>query len=94
MNNFYKRYNKVKLDTIAIAKQKEQLVKENQILKTMLKQYLDGISLNDEVLKAANPLLVINDNLEIRKIPIERMPPPSTTVEGARVYVTYQKQNA
>mmetsp|Transcript_22244 Transcript_22244/g.19082 ORF Transcript_22244/g.19082 Transcript_22244/m.19082 type:complete len:171 (-) Transcript_22244:461-973(-) len=47
LNNFYKRYNKVHLDKIAIEKQKEQLSKENHILKTMLKQYLDGISLND-----------------------------------------------
>lgn len=92
LDNFYKRYNKVQLDKIAIEKQKEQLEKENQILKTMLKQYLDGISLNDEVLKSANPLLVVNDKIQVNKLPIERSGVPQSTVEGAKVYVNYQKQ--
>ncbi len=47
MNNFFKRYNKVLLDRLAIQKQKEALNKDNQMLKSLLKQYLDGISLND-----------------------------------------------
>jgi len=82
------------LDKIAIEKQKEQLEKENQILKTMLKQYLDGISVNDEILKAPNPLLVVNDKLDIKKIPIEKMAPSNTVIEGAKVYNHYRMQNA
>jgi len=35
------------LDKLAIQKQKESLQKDNQTLKSVLKQYLDGISLND-----------------------------------------------
>lgn len=49
LNNFYKRYNKVLLDKLAIDKQKEALQKDNLLLKSLLKQYLDGISLNDDV---------------------------------------------
>lgn len=49
LNNFYKRYNKVLLDKLAIEKQKENLIKDNKLLKSLLKQYLDGISLNDDV---------------------------------------------
>ena len=47
LNNFFKRHNKVLLDKLAIHKQKEALEKDNQMLKSVLKQYLDGISLND-----------------------------------------------
>jgi dynein regulatory complex subunit 2 len=92
LNNFFKRYNKVQLDEIAIEKQKEQLEKENQILKTMLKQYLDGISLNDEVLRNPNPLLVVNDKIDVKKLPIEKLAPPQTFVEGVKVVNHYRLQ--
>ena len=49
LNNFYKRFNKVLLDKLAIEKQKENLQRDNKLLKSLLKQYLDGISLNDDV---------------------------------------------
>ena len=69
MNNFYKRFNKVLLDKLAIIKQKESLEKDNVLLKSLLKQYLDGISLNDDVLKNNNPLFVVNNKIEISKPP-------------------------
>jgi len=94
LNNFYKRYNKVLLDRLAIDKQKVQLEKENQILKTMLKQYLDGISVNDEVIRNPNPLLVVNNKINIGRLPIERTEPPNTVVEGTRVYEQYRLQNS
>jgi len=71
MNNFYKRYNKVRLDKLAIEKQREALQKDNHLLKSLLKQYLDGISLNDDVLRNNNPLLVINHKINISKPPVE-----------------------
>jgi hypothetical protein len=71
-----------------------QLENENQILKTMLKQYLDGISVNDEVIRNPNPLLVINNKINIGRLPIERTEAPNTIVEGARVYEQYRLQNS
>lgn len=94
LNNFYKRYNKVLLDKLAIDKQKVQLEKENQILKAMLKQYLDGISVNDEVIRNPNPLLVVNNKINIDRLPIEKTEPPNTVVEGARVFQQYKLQNS
>jgi len=94
LNNFYKRFNKVLLDKLAIDKQKTQLEKENQILKTMLKQYLDGISVNDEVIRNPNPLLVVNNKINIERLPIEKTEAPNTIVEGARVYQQYRLQNS
>jgi len=94
LNNFYKRFNKVLLDKLAIDKQKVQLEKENQILKTMLKQYLDGISVNDEVIRNPNPLLVVNNKINIGRLPIERTEVPNTVVEGARVFEQYRIQNS
>jgi hypothetical protein len=94
LNNFYKRYNKVLLDKLAIHKQKEQLDKDNTILKSMLKQYLDGISLNDDVLKNMNPLLVVNNKIKINKLPVEKLEGNQTIVEGNEVVANYRLQNS
>lgn len=50
LNNFFKRYNKVLLDVMAIKKERERLTQENADLRTILKQYLDGISVNEDVM--------------------------------------------
>lgn len=84
LNNFYKRYNKVLLDRLAITRQKDSLEKDNVLLKSLLKQYLDGISLNDDVLKNNNPLFVVNNKIEISKPPVDK-PINKTTIEAAFV---------
>ena len=68
LENFWKRYNRVLLDRVALDKEKSDLLHENQQLRTLLKQYLDGISVNDEILNQVNPLFVVNHrtNVNIR----------------------------
>ncbi|CAD8123573.1 unnamed protein product [Paramecium sonneborni] len=65
LNNFYKRYNKVLLDILAIQKQKEALQNESNQLQSLLKQYLDGLPCNDDVLSNPNPLFVKNFNIDL-----------------------------
>ncbi|OUM65443.1 hypothetical protein PIROE2DRAFT_7558 [Piromyces sp. E2] len=60
MELFYKKYNKVLLDTILMKNKKNYLNEENARLKAILKQYLDGISVNAEILEQVNPLFVVN----------------------------------
>ncbi|KAL9653138.1 hypothetical protein ABK040_006354 [Willaertia magna] len=59
LNRFYKRFNKVLLDNMALEQEKEHLVAQNKKLRQMLKQYLDGISVNEDVLNTKNPLFVV-----------------------------------
>ncbi len=66
MENFLKRYNKVLLDRLALDKEKQTLVGENQQLRTLLKQYLDGISVNDEILSQVNPLFIVNNKTNVK----------------------------
>ena len=41
-------------------------MQENEDLRTILKQYLDGISVNEEVMSnPLNPLLVVNSRLQL-----------------------------
>ena len=45
---------------MALEKQRSQLRQENFHLRSILKQYLDGLTVNEEVLSKLNPLLVVN----------------------------------
>ena len=82
LDSFWKRYNKVLLDKLAIANQKSRLDKENLFFKSLLKQYLDGVSVNDDVMGANNPLLVVNNKVSLNRPPVERVEDRRPVVEG------------
>uniref|UniRef100_A0A8C3YP33 Dynein regulatory complex subunit 2 n=1 Tax=Catagonus wagneri TaxID=51154 RepID=A0A8C3YP33_9CETA len=71
MENFWKRYNKVKLEQLSLQHTRAQLLKINEKLRQMLRQYLDGISVSDEVLSQLNPLFIVNHR--------SNLPRPSST---------------
>ena len=50
LEKFWVKHNKVSLDNAAIAQEKFHLEQENQKLKSLLKQYLDGVSVNNDVM--------------------------------------------
>lgn len=52
------------------------------MFKSLLKQYLDGISVNDDVMNTNNPLLVINNKINILQMPVENINRNKTIVEG------------
>jgi len=89
LNNFFKRYNKVLLDEMAIERERDRLQRENTDLRSILKQYLDGISVNEDVINAPNPLLVVNHKTNIVMPSGFARPPPATIVEGAHAAMTH-----
>lgn len=58
--NFYRKYNKILLDNIAINKEKERLAVENSQLQDLIQQYTDGMKISNEILADDNPLFVVN----------------------------------
>ncbi|XP_072540745.1 dynein regulatory complex subunit 2 [Salminus brasiliensis] len=60
LEKFWQRYNKVLLDRLCLEREKAVLGRENQQLRILLKQYLDGISVSDEILHQQNPLLMVS----------------------------------
>jgi len=60
VDNAFFRCVQVLLDKVAMMREYERLQKENQDLRTILKRYLDGISVNDSVMGQSNPLLIVN----------------------------------
>ena len=80
LKNFWKRYNKVLLDVIAIKKQKSEIEKQNEILRSMLQQYYDGFTVNNLVMTNENPLLIIDNKITLSNQIEEN---PNQTVQEA-----------
>eukprot|EP00949_MAST-11_sp_MAST-11-sp1_P000330 g330.t1 len=70
LDRYYKKFNKVLLDKLAIERERDRLRKENSDLQTILKQYLDGISVSEEVMSGPNPLLVVNGRINLNSNPV------------------------
>ena len=64
-------------------RERERLRHENGDLRSILKQYLDGISVNEEVINAPNPLLVVNHRTNVVANPGRTQPVATTVIEGA-----------
>ena len=75
LDNFYKRFNKVLLDKIAIEKQKGKLDQENMFIKNLLRQYLDGVSVNNDVMNNINPLFIVNNKINLNRPAVQHMDP-------------------
>ncbi|XP_072927052.1 dynein regulatory complex subunit 2 [Hemitrygon akajei] len=87
LEQFWKRYNKVRLDQMVLEQDKQTLLQENQKLRQLLKQYLDGISVNDHILSNLNPLIVINNktNVKINMPVTESAKPVYNVIEAAHI---------
>ncbi|XP_078057430.1 dynein regulatory complex subunit 2 [Mustelus asterias] len=89
LEQFWKRYNKVLLDQVVLQQEKSTLLQENSRFRQLLKQYLDGISVNEEILSNLNPLIVINNktnvNLSIPVIESTAPKPVYNVIEAAHI---------
>mmetsp|Transcript_1888 Transcript_1888/g.2482 ORF Transcript_1888/g.2482 Transcript_1888/m.2482 type:complete len:535 (-) Transcript_1888:219-1823(-) len=87
LENVHKKYNKVLLDKLAIVEEKKRLSKENEDLRSILKQYLDGIAITEDVVDIDNPLLIVNGkvNLLDQGRTVKRAGRPNTITEGTTV---------
>lgn len=83
LDNFFKRFNKVKLDHLAVEQEGKRLTKENVQLRSILKQFLDGVSVNEDVLSGPNPLLVVNGKVNLNHVPVKRLLEKTAYVEAA-----------
>jgi len=72
LDNFYKKYNKVLMDKMTIEREQQRLQQENADLQAILKQYLDGISVTEDVMNSSNPLLVVNGKVNLNSMPVQR----------------------
>ncbi|KAK7197457.1 dynein regulatory complex subunit [Novymonas esmeraldas] len=57
LDRFWVKHNKVVLDNAALTQERYLLEEENRGLQEVLKQYLDDVSISDQVMRQANTLL-------------------------------------
>ncbi|GET89920.1 hypothetical protein, conserved [Leishmania tarentolae] len=57
LDRFWVKHNKVVLDNAALTQERFLLEEENRMLQEVLKQYLDDVSISDEVMRQSNTLL-------------------------------------
>lgn len=124
LDRFWKKFNKVLLDKLAIENERNRLRDENEALQVrpiggagqhvkcmvltcfsvpmcalvtqrFLKQYIDGVSVNDSVLNTAgNPLLVINGQVNLnRPLPVRLDKEALTVVDGNHMVATNRVNN-
>ncbi len=67
--NFYRKYNKIMLDNVAISKEKERLELENAQLQDLIAQYVSGTTLDQSTLAEDNPLFVVNGRTALNHAP-------------------------
>lgn len=91
LDNFYKKYNKVLLDKFAIAQEKKRLEKENADLRSILKQYLDGVAITSDAVDHENPLLIVNGRINLVETSQVRRGRPKITQELTHLVTTTQR---
>lgn len=91
LNTFFTRYNKILLDKTAMETEGKRLTQENDRLRGLIKQFVDGISVNDDVMSNANSLMVVNNSLP--RLPRMAGPEHVTVVDGPRVLNLMDMQN-
>jgi hypothetical protein len=62
-HHFWNKYNMAKLDVLILERDVRRLTIREEELRTKLKMYRDGITVNDDVMKDRNPLFVINGKM-------------------------------
>lgn len=60
---FWKRYNAAKIDVLKLEKHVRHLSGRGESLESKLKQYQDGITVNNNALRGHNPLFVVNGKM-------------------------------
>lgn len=63
LENFYARYNRALLETLAVERRRDALRAENEELQAAVKHMLEGMSVNESTLREENTLLVVNGRM-------------------------------
>lgn len=85
------RFNKVLLSKLATERERDRLREENEQMQSILKQFLEGISITEDTVRGANPLLVVNGASNTLPMPVREaghvaVVESNHMVETGRVY--------
>ena len=92
LHNFYGRYNKALLETLAMERQRERLRAENAELQNILQQTLDTMAVTPSAVDGPNALLVVNGRVTLNRAapPVKQVVRP-VAIEASIVAGTYAR---
>jgi broad specificity phosphatase PhoE len=75
-DKFYRRYNKVLLEKLALSRERAALVQHNHRLKAMLKKYMNGTAIGQDLMDHPNTLFIVNQdtNAPLRRVERDLIP--------------------
>jgi hypothetical protein len=75
-DQFYRRYNKVLLDKLALQREREALIEHNTRLRNMIKKYMGGMGISQDLQNRPNTLFIVNQttNAPMRKVQQDFIP--------------------
>ncbi|XP_031464305.1 dynein regulatory complex subunit 2 [Phasianus colchicus] len=93
LERFWQRFNKVKLEELAVGQQRAALTHSNRRLRALLRRYLDGLTVNPDVMSKPNALLDVSNKSctprncpqRSRDAPQPRSPPEQQGAAGPSV---------
>ena len=89
--HFFTKYNKVAGDKLVIQNSISHLSDENQKLQSLLRSYIDGVSVTNRALKEQNnSLVVVNNSIKLANGFASK--PPTVLVEASAVLDQSAKQ--
>ena len=94
LHNFYGRYNKALMETLAMERQRERLRAENAELQNILQQTLDTMAVTPSAVDGPNALLVVNGRVTLNRAPPVREVVHPVAIEAAIVAGTYARGGA
>lgn len=80
LDRFMHRYNRALIDTLSLEQERERLKAENAAFQQTTNDYLQRVSVSDQVLAGPNPLLVVNGNSDV--IPVRARPGATVTLDA------------
>ncbi|XP_006035249.1 dynein regulatory complex subunit 2 isoform X1 [Alligator sinensis] len=88
LERFWQRYNKVRLEQLALEQERAALDQDNERLHLLLRQYLTGVSVSEEALNQPNTLLILNhwsSRSSALPAPAPAPRPPPCIIEAAHI---------
>lgn len=60
LESFWHRYNVALKERLCLQQEQARLSEQHRHLRSQLRNFLDGVSVSDEVLRQSNPLLIVS----------------------------------
>lgn len=83
LDKFFRKYNDAMIQTLMVEAERDRLRNENQTLRNLAQQFLEGTTLSENTVRQPNPLLVINGADNVDAPPVRAINHNRTIVEAA-----------